>query len=107
MVEPRVAMSLFGVVMMAVAGVFIASARSVGDQRLRTAATRLASDRLESLRGLPFAELDLPAVLEPTVATVHGTTFTIGTTADGGSRQRSGLMTGWPAPRCASTWALR
>lgn len=78
-VELLVAMSLFGVVMMATAGVFIASARSVGDQRLRTAATRLASDHLESLRGLPFAELDLPAVLAPTTATVHGKTFTIGT----------------------------
>jgi prepilin-type N-terminal cleavage/methylation domain-containing protein len=78
-VELLVAMSLFGVVLAAVAGVFISSARSVGDQRLRTAATRLASDHLETLRSLPFAELDLPATLAPTSLVLHGTTFHIGT----------------------------
>ena len=79
MVELLVAMALFGVVLAAVAGVFISSARSVGDQRLRTAATRLASDHLETLRSLPFAELDLPATLAPRLLTLHGTTFTVAT----------------------------
>ena len=79
MVELLVAMSLFGVVLTAVTGVFISSARSVGDQRLRTAATRLASDHLETLRGLPFAELDTPAILAPKSVPLYGTTFTVGT----------------------------
>lgn len=80
MVELLVAMTLFGVVLAAVAGVFISSARSVGEQRLRTAATRLASDHLETLRSLPFTDVDLPANLDTKSLTVHGTTFTVGTT---------------------------
>ena len=79
MVELLVAMALFGVVLAAVAGVFISSARSVGDQRLRTAATRLASDHLETLRSLPFAELDVPATLAPRLLVLHGTTFGVAT----------------------------
>lgn len=78
--EMLVAMTLFGVVLAAVAGVFISSARSVGDQRLRTAATRLASNHLETMRSLPFDELDLPVNLDPKLVTIHGTTFTVGTT---------------------------
>ena len=78
-VELLVAMALFGVVLAAVAGVFISSARSVGDQRLRTAATRMASDHLETLRSLPFAELDLPDTLAPRWVTLYGTTFTVAT----------------------------
>ena len=79
MVELLVAMTLFGVVLTAVTGVFISSARSVGDQRLRTAATRLASDHLETLRSLPFAELDTPSILEMRSVPLYGRTFTIGT----------------------------
>lgn len=79
MVEMLVAMALFGVVLAAVAGVFISSARSVGDQRLRTAATRLASDQLETLRGVPFAELDLPATLATKSIVINGTTFRLAT----------------------------
>lgn len=60
-VELLVAIALFGVVLSAVTGAFISAAESVGNQRLRTAATRVATDRLETLRGLPFAELEAQA----------------------------------------------
>ena len=65
------AIFLFGVVMVALTGVFIAATRSIGDQRLRTSATRVATDRLETLRSLPFDQLDAQAG------------STIATTADG------------------------
>ena len=78
--ELLVAMSVFGVFLVGMAGVFISSARSVGDQRLRTAATRLATDRLETLRGLPYDQLDAPAELLPKTVTVYGRAFTIETT---------------------------
>jgi hypothetical protein len=56
-----VAIFLFGLVMTAMTGVFISATRSVGGQRLRAAATRVATDRLETLRALPFDELDAEA----------------------------------------------
>lgn len=78
LVELLVSISIFGVFLAAMSGVFISAARSVGDQRLRTAATRLASDRLETLRSLPFAELDAQAGQLPP-QTIHGRLFTIET----------------------------
>jgi prepilin-type N-terminal cleavage/methylation domain-containing protein len=78
LVELLVAVFLFGVVL-ALTGTFIAAVGSVGDQRLRTAATRVATDRLETLRGLPFEALDAEA--GPTTATTpDGRTFTVDTT---------------------------
>ncbi len=61
MVELLVAIALFGVVLMAMTRVFISASESIAQQRLRTAATRVASDHLETLRGLPFADLDAQA----------------------------------------------
>ena len=77
LVELLVAITLFGVVLTAVAGAFISSVRSVGDQRLRTAATRLASDRLETLRSVPFDQLEAQAGQR--VQTIYGRQFTIDT----------------------------
>ena len=76
-VELLVAMSVFGIVLTAVTGAFISSAQSVGSQRLRTAATRLAVDRLETLRSLPFAELDGQA--GEIIEGAHGRTFPVRT----------------------------
>lgn len=92
LIELLVSMSIFGVFLAAVAGVFISAARSVGDQRLRTAATRLASDRLETLRSLPFAELDAQAGQLPP-QTIYGRAFTVDTTVT-----RIDAETGDPAP---------
>jgi prepilin-type N-terminal cleavage/methylation domain-containing protein len=79
LVELLVAVFLFGVVLVALTGTFIAAVGSVGDQRLRTAATRVATDRLETLRDLPFEALDAEA--GPTTATTpDGRTFTVDTT---------------------------
>ena len=76
-VELLVAMSVFGIVLTAVTGAFISAAQSVGSQRLRTAATRLAVDRLETLRSLPFAELDGQA--GEITEGAHGRTFPVRT----------------------------
>lgn len=77
LVELLVAISIFGVVMVALTGALISSVRSVGDQRLRTAATRVATDHLETLRTLPF-HLLVPA--GPTITTTpDGRKFTIDT----------------------------
>ena len=78
LVELLVAMSLFGLVLAAVAGAFISSTRSVSAQRLRTAATRVVTDHLETLRTLPFGELDAQAGRRITT-TADGRTFTIDT----------------------------
>lgn len=77
LVELLVAISIFGVVLVALTGVLISSVRSVGDQRLRTAATRVATDHLETLRTLPF---DLLAPTGPMITTTpDGRRFTIDT----------------------------
>ena len=77
MVELLVAISIFGVVLVALAGALISSVRSVGDQRLRTAATRVATNHLETLRTLPF---DLLAPTGPTITTTpDGRQFTVDT----------------------------
>lgn len=63
---------------MALAAVFIASAQSIGDQRLRTAATRVATDHLETLRTLPFDQLEGQGGVT-TVTTLDGRRFTVTT----------------------------
>ena len=78
LVELLVAISVFGVFLVATTGVFISAAQSIGDQRLRTAATRVATDRLETLRGLPYDQLDAQAGTS-TQPTPDGRLFTIGT----------------------------
>lgn len=78
LVELLVAISVFGVVLTAVTAAFISSARSIGDQRLRTAATRLATDRLEALRTAPFEQLDALDGVR-TTSTAHGRQFAIDT----------------------------
>lgn len=75
-VELLVAISLFGIVLTAVTGAFVSAAESVGSQRLRTAATRIAIDRLETLRSLPFAALDGQAG-QATKVTPDGRAFPI------------------------------
>lgn len=79
LVELLVAVFLFGVVMVALTGTFIAGVRSVGDQRLRTSATRVATDHLERLRALPFAALD-GQTGRTTTTTPEGRAFTVDTT---------------------------
>ncbi|MDP9020371.1 MAG: prepilin-type N-terminal cleavage/methylation domain-containing protein [Actinomycetota bacterium] len=79
LVELLVAVFLFGVVMVALTGTFIAAVRSVGDQRLRTSATRVATDRLETLRSMPFDQLDAQAG-QTTTTTPDGRAFTVDTT---------------------------
>jgi len=78
LVELLVAISVFGVFLVATTGVFISAAQSIGDQRQRTAATRVATDRLETLRGLPYDQLDAQAGTS-TQPTPDGRLFTIGT----------------------------
>lgn len=73
------AVALFGLVLAALTGALISTVRSVGDQRLRTAATRVATDHLETLRTLPFDEL-LARAGPTTRTTPDGRTFTIDTT---------------------------
>lgn len=74
-------MFLFGLVMAAMTGVFVSAARSIGDQRLRAVATRLATDRLETLRSLPFDQLDLEATPPnlPVQTTANGRAFAVQT----------------------------
>ena len=79
LVELLVAIALFGLVLAALTGALISSARSIGDQRLRTAATRVATDHLETLRAVPFDELDARAGLT-TTTTPDGRTFSVDTT---------------------------
>ena len=106
--ELLVAIALFGLVLTAVAGAFISSLRSISDQRLRTAATRVASDHLETLRGLPFDELDAHAGLM-TTTTPDGRAFTIdteitaidattGAPAAGGRVKQITATVGWTVP---------
>ncbi|MGH9263984.1 MAG: type IV pilus modification PilV family protein [Acidimicrobiales bacterium] len=78
LVEVLVAMALFGLVLAALTGALISSARSIGDQRLRTAATRVATDHLETLRAVPFDELDARAGLT-TTTTPDGRAFSVDT----------------------------
>ena len=78
LVELLVAISLFGLVLTALTAAFISSARSISDQRLRTAGTRVATDHLETLRGLPFDQLDAQAGRK-TTTTSEGRAFTIDT----------------------------
>jgi prepilin-type N-terminal cleavage/methylation domain-containing protein len=105
LVELLVAVFLFGVVMVALTGTFIAAVRSVGDQRLRTTATRVATDRLETLRGLPFDALDAE-VGQTTTTTPDGRPFTVGTTVTpidaatgapvpGGAVKQVTVIVGW------------
>jgi len=79
LVELLVAMSVFAVVLVGLTGALISGVRSIGDQRLRTAATRVAADHLETLRGLPFDQLDAQAGVR-TTTTPDGRAFTIETT---------------------------
>ncbi|MBW3648988.1 MAG: prepilin-type N-terminal cleavage/methylation domain-containing protein [Actinobacteria bacterium] len=79
LVELLVAVFLFGVVMVALTGAFIAAVGAVGDQRLRTSATRVAVDRLETLRGMPFQALDAQAG-QITTTTPDGRSFMVDTT---------------------------
>ena len=67
--------------MAAMTGVFISAARSIGDQRLRAVATRLATDRLETLRSLPFDQLDGEALSpkSPIETTANGRAFAVQT----------------------------
>ncbi len=65
-------------VLAAVAGALISSTRSVSAQRLRAAATRVVTDHLETLRTLPFGELDAQAGRRITT-TAGGRTFTVDT----------------------------
>lgn len=58
LVELLVAMFIFGVVFAAVAAALISTTRAIGEQSLRAAATRVASDHLEMLRAVPFEELE-------------------------------------------------
>lgn len=78
LVELLVAMSVFAVVLVALTGALISGVRSVGDQRLRTAATRVAADHLETLRTLPFDQLDAQAGVR-TTTTPDGRAFTVET----------------------------
>jgi len=77
LVELLVAIFVFGLVLMAVTGVFVSAAHSIGEQRLRTAATRLATDRLETLRGVPLDDLEAEAGTQPATVTAHGRDFQI------------------------------
>lgn len=81
LVELLVAISVFAVVLVGLTGVLISSVRSVGDQRLRTAATRVAIDHLETLRGLPFDQLDAQKG-NRIVTTPDGRAFELVTTVD-------------------------
>lgn len=111
MVEVLVAISIFGVVMVAVTGVLMSSVRSVGDQRLRTAATRVASNHLETLRTLPY---DLLAPAGPAITTTpDGRRFTVttevrtidavtGAAAPGGRVKELTTTVGWTASGGAS-----
>lgn len=102
LVELLVAIALFGLVLTAVAGAFISSLRSISDQRLRTAATRVASDHLETLRGLPFDELDARAGL--TIATTpDGRTFTIDTEITAIDAATGGPMAGGRVKQITAT----
>ncbi len=76
--ELLVAISVFAVVLVGLTGVLISGVRSIGDQRLRTAATRVATDHLETLRALPFDQLDAQAGVK-TTTTPDGRAFTIET----------------------------
>lgn len=49
---------LVGTVLFALLGVFITAAQSIADQRLRATATRMGNAHLETLRAVPFAELE-------------------------------------------------
>lgn len=78
LVELLVAISVFAVVLVGLTGALISGVRSVGDQRLRTGATRVATDHLERLRALPFGQLDAQAGVT-TMTTPDGRAFTIET----------------------------
>ncbi len=79
LVELLVAIFLFGLVLMALTGVLISSTQSIGDQRLRAAATRLATSRLEDLRGVGFDDLEAEAAARPKLVTAHARMFTVDT----------------------------
>ena len=108
------AIFLFGVVMVALTGVLISATRSISDQRLRTAATRLATDRLETLRGVPYNDLEAEAERLPKTVTVYGRAFTpiettvtridaaTGEPAPAGRVKRITVVVNWPVPGGAS-----
>lgn len=58
LVEALVAAFLVGTVLFALLGVFITASQSIADQRLRATATRMGNAHLETLRAVPFAELE-------------------------------------------------
>jgi len=105
LVEVLVAISVFAVVLVGLTGALISGVRSVGDQRLRTAATRVATDHLETLRSLPFDQLDAQAGVR-TTTTPDGRAFTVetvvtpidaatGSPATGGSVRQITALVSW------------
>ena len=78
LLEVLVAIGLFGVVAVGFAGALISATGSVAEQSLRTAATRVVTDHLETLRSLPAALLDGEAG-RMTVSTPSGRSFMVDT----------------------------
>lgn len=70
---------LVATVLFALLGVFITAAQSIADQRLRAAATRVGNAHLETLRAVPFSQLDAQAGTT-TETTPDGRSFTVDTT---------------------------
>lgn len=75
LVEVVVATAVLMVVISATASALIGSTASVRDTRDRSVATNLAVERIEMLRGTPFADLDLGATSE--TVTVGPTDFEV------------------------------
>ena len=78
LLEVLVAIALFGVVAIGFTGALISATRSVAEQSVRTAAIRVVTDHLETLRSLPSTVLDGEAG-RTTVAIPSGRSFTVDT----------------------------
>ncbi|HWB72917.1 MAG TPA: prepilin-type N-terminal cleavage/methylation domain-containing protein, partial [Egibacteraceae bacterium] len=80
LIEMLVAIFILSVALFALLGGLIASARSLADQRSRSAATRVASEHLEELRAQGFDALRTTASPFTVTRTLDGRTYTIVTT---------------------------
>ncbi len=80
LVEMLVAIFILSVALFALLGGLITSARSLADQRSRSAATRVASEHLEELRAQGFDALRASASPVTVTRTLDGRTYTITTT---------------------------
>lgn len=99
MVEMLVALVVISVALFGLLGTLVASARSITDQRLRSTATRVATEHLETMRAAGFDALATTSgTPTTTTATKDGRAFTLETTITEEAAAPTGVIVPAGAP---------